>query len=154
MRGIFILFIVSFLAISVCAEQVDIESEKAKVQSLLDQYVQAIETEDMELISKIFAHDDDMVNFGLEAEARFIGWEPLKEDFQILFESAEDTDISVRDQVIKVHASGSVAWFSEILDWNILLQGELGSLEGTIFTGVLEKRDGNWVIVQFHLSYR
>jgi len=150
MRRILILFVVTFLAISVYAEQVDIEAEKAKVQSVLDQYVQAFETEDMELMSKIFAHDEDMVAVG--AGGRWVGWEKWKEEFIEAFESFDDIDISVMNQVIKVHVSGNVAWFSEIEDWNFVAQGEADSLEGVRFTGVLEKRDGNWVIVQFHIS--
>jgi len=152
MRGILILFTVAILAISGCAEKVDIEAEKAKVQSVLDQLVQAWETEDMEMVSKIFAHDDDMVTFGTTAADRFVGWEAYKEFYIEWFEAVENIDVSVRDQVIKVHASGKVAWFSEIMDWNLVAQDEPVSVEGMRFTGVLERRDGNWVIVQIHAS--
>jgi len=151
MKNLLILsLVVAFLAISACTKKVDIEAEKAEIKSVLDQWDQAYETEDMELLSKIFAHDDDMVHFG--TVARNVGWESSKERHQKDFDSLEDMDVSVRDQVIKVHDSGRVAWFSEILDWNFVVQGQSVSKKGGRLTGVLEKRNGNWVIVQYHVS--
>ena len=151
MRWILILFVVVILAINGCAEKVDIEAEKAQVQSVLDQLVQAWETEDVEMLSKIFAAD--VVIFSVYAGTdRFVGWEAYKEFYIKWFEAVENIDVSVRDQVIKVNASGNTAWFSEIEDWNWVAQGEPASVEGVRGTGVLEKRDGNWVIVQAHFS--
>jgi len=118
-RWILVLFTVTLLAMGACAEQVDIEAEKAKIQSVLDQLVQAWETEDMEMISKIWAHDEDMVIFSVYAGAdRFVGGEAYKEFYIEWLEAVENIDVSVRDQVIKVNASGNTAWFSEIEDWN------------------------------------
>jgi len=131
---------------------VDIEAEKAKVQSVLNQYVKAWEIEDIELLSKIFSQDDDMVTFDGNIAKRFVGWEAWKERLQEHFESYENVDISFRDQIIKVHAASNVAWLSCILDANFLLQGQQGSLKGLRVTWVLEKRNGNWVIVQAHFS--
>ena len=49
--------------------------------------------------------------------------------------------------------AGTVAWFSEVLDVKVVVAtGEAVELEGTRFTGVLEKRNGNWVLVQIHAS--
>ena len=152
MRRILILFAVAILAISGCAEKVDIEAERAKVQSVFDQFVQANETVDIELLSKIFAHDADMVNFGLTPAAHYIGWEAYKEYMIEASESVDDVHISIRNQVIKVHASGNVAWISLIFDENLVAQGEQFSVEGARFTAVLEKRNDNWVFVQFHAS--
>jgi hypothetical protein len=45
-----------------------------------------------------------------------------------------------------------VAWFSEVLDYNFIYLGEGMSFEGIRFTGVLEKREGHWKMVQGHLS--
>ena len=45
-----------------------------------------------------------------------------------------------------------MAWFSELLDWQVTAGGERVALEGMRFTGVLEKRNGNWMIVQMHVS--
>jgi len=153
MKKLFALFIVAtFLVMSACTPQVDLEAEKAKVKTVVDQFTQVWETEDVELFSRIMAHDADMVNFGSDAPEHFVGWEALKEAVEQMFPSFENTKIAVKDQVIKVHPSGHVAWFSQIWDWDLVVGGQPVRLEGCRFTGVLEKRNGNWVFVQFHNS--
>ncbi len=122
------------------------------MKTVLDLFVKVYETEDMELAYKITAHDTDMVSFGTDAAERFVGWEQGKESLQNAFASFENTKISVKDQVVKVHQSGEVAWFSEIIDWDLLAQGQPVKLQGIRLTGVLEKRNGNWVFVQSHAS--
>ena len=142
----------ALLGMSGCAQKVDLETEKAKVKSVVDQFEQAWETEDMELFSRIMAHDADMVNYGTDATEHFVGWEALKESVQKMFLSFENIKLTVKDQVIKVHASGNVAWFSEVADWDLVVEGKPVRSEGQRLTGVLEKRNGNWVFVQFHNS--
>jgi ketosteroid isomerase-like protein len=142
----------AFLAISGCAPKVDLEAEKAKVKAVVDQFGQLLETEDMALFSKIMAQDPDMVNFGTDAAERWVGYETLKESVQQQFAAFDSTKLSVRDQVIKVHDSGNVAWFSEVADWDVAAQGQPVHIAGSRITGVLEKRNGNWVFAQFHAS--
>jgi uncharacterized protein (TIGR02246 family) len=153
MKNLFALFLsVIFLAMSSCAEKVDLEAEKAKVKSVVDQFAQTIETEDIELFAKITAHDADMVNFGTDAAERWVGWEALKESVEKQSAAFENTKLSVKDQVIKVNPSGNTAWFSELADFDLVAQGQPVSLKGARITGVLEKRNDNWVFVQFHVS--
>ncbi len=140
------------MGISACAQQVDLEAEKVKVKIVIDQFTQVWEKEDLELFSRIMAHDADMVNFGSDAPEHFVGWEALKAAVEEMFPAFENTKIAVKDQVIKVHPSGQVAWFSQIWDWDLAVGGQPVRLEGCRFTGVLEKRNGNWVFVQFHNS--
>lgn len=45
-----------------------------------------------------------------------------------------------------------MAWFSEVVDWEVLTSGEKTLIEGIRFTGVMEKINGEWLIVQFHSS--
>lgn len=142
--------IVCFL--SGCTQRVDIETEKAEVISVLDQWIQALETEDVDLLSKIIAHDDDIIVFGTDADERVVGWERLRQLSIEMFESVDETDLTVRDRVIKVHRSGEVAWFSEINDYSMVSMGKSLKLSGLRFTGVLEKRSDNWIVVQWHVS--
>ena len=153
MKKLFLILIAAAcLATYSCAPGIDIEAEKAQVQSVLDQWYQMVETGNLELFSRIMAHDPDMVTFGTDAAERWVGWEALNESVQKQFESFETKGISVRDQVIKISELGNVAWFSEVVDWDLLAQGEPVSLKGMRISGVLEKREGSWVIVQFHTS--
>jgi len=141
---------VAFLVMSACTQKVDIEAEKAKIKTVVDQLDQVWETENMELYSKIIAHDPDLVICG--TDARVVGWEPLKLYVKKGFESYENIQLSTSDQIIKVHSSGNVAWFSQVVDWSLVAQGQHISIEGIRYTGILEKRNGNWLIVQLHTS--
>jgi ketosteroid isomerase-like protein len=59
----------------------------------------------------------------------------------------------IRDLKIKLSRSGEVAWFSAILDDINEWKGRPANWEDTRWTGVLEKRDGRWVMVQQHFSF-
>ena len=130
----------------------NIESEKAKVRLILDQYIKALITKNMELLSEIFAHDEDMVMFDGNISERFIGWKALKGRFQEHFNSYDKLDITFRELDIKVHASSEVAWLSCILNANLLNHGQQGSISGLRVTWVLVKRNQNWVIAHAHFS--
>ena len=131
---------------------VEIEAEKAKVTWVVNQFAQFWETADLEMLSRTFAHDADMVNYGTDESECFVGWEVLKESLEQMLPMLQDIKINVKDQVIKVHSSGQVAWFSQVWDWDLMVGGQPVQSHGQRFTGVLEKRNGRWVYVQFHNS--
>jgi ketosteroid isomerase-like protein len=58
----------------------------------------------------------------------------------------------IRDLKIKLSASGDVAWYYCLLDDINEYKGNPASWVNVRWTGVLEKRAGNWVIVQMHFS--
>lgn len=152
MKNFILIVAIAWLTMSACTQKVDLESEKAKVKAVIDQNIQMLETGDMELVSKIYAHDDDMVIFGTDAAKHLVGWQAIKEVMQKQFASTETKKVSVRDEIIKIHSSGKVAWFSGIFDWDVVADGQEVRLEGIRGTSVFEKRNGNWVFVQAHLS--
>lgn len=131
---------------------VDIEAEKAAVKAVLDDWIKCMETEDMELFSKTIAPDDDMVVIATDAAEYFVGQEPFKESMQKQFDAFEKMELSIKELSIKVHKSGEASWLSCKLDGKVTAGGEIVNIEGMRFTTVLEKRAGNWVIVQLHAS--
>lgn len=130
----------------------EIEAEKAKVELIIDQFAQVWETKDMELLSKIMAHDSDMVIYGTDAPEHWVGWEPFKTSVAEMFTVLKNIKIAVRDRVTKIHSSGKVAWFSQVWDWDLMVEDKPVRSEGQRFTGVLEKRNDQWVLVQIHNS--
>jgi ketosteroid isomerase-like protein len=62
----------------------------------------------------------------------------------------EKTDI--KDMRINLAQSGDVAWFSCLLDDIGEYKGSKWEWLGCRWTGVLEKRDDNWLITQMHFS--
>lgn len=139
-----------------CASQpekkVDLDAATVAARAVVDQFPVAMDTEDMDLVSRLMAHDSDIVCFGTDASERWVGWDSLKVAMQKQFDSFEDSHVTVHDQDVKVDPSGDVAWFSELMDWNMKAEGQTVSLKGLRLTGVLEKRPAGWVVVQFHMS--
>jgi hypothetical protein len=119
---------------------------------VLDKMEQAMTSEDIESFADIVAHDTDMVNFGTDATERWVGWNALKSSLEQQFSAFDSIQMTMRDQVIKMGPGGNVAWFSQLMDWNLEANGEQASLEGIRVTGVLEKRDSKWLFVQMHFS--
>ena len=95
---------------------------------------------------------DDIVLYGTDSDERLVGWNKIKEVIKRQFSMIENTYISASDQVINISDCGNTAWFAELLNYNFIYQGAAHSYDNIRFTGVMEKLDGHWVIVQAHLS--
>lgn len=130
----------------------DAKIEKEKVALVLEKYIIANETKNMELVKQVWAAEDDIVVIGTNTDESLIGWENIKVALKRQFDSFEDTYISVRDQLISINETGNTAWFSEFVNYNYIYQGKAVQYEGLRFTGVLEKTNDEWLIVQSHLS--
>ncbi|MCK7470488.1 MAG: nuclear transport factor 2 family protein [Desulfomicrobium escambiense] len=63
------------------------------------------------------------------------------------------TKCEIRDMRIGVSRSGDAAWWSCMLDDLAEWDGKPTGWKDTRWTGVLEKRDGKWLIVQMHFSF-
>jgi ketosteroid isomerase-like protein len=130
---------------------VDLVAEQAAAKAVVDMWQRAWETEDMALFDRAFSHDPDMIIFGTDEAEYWVGYEMARESIEIQFGVFEDTEGSVSNQVVKVHDSGEVAWFTEMMEMGVTSGDE--RVNFTVwFSGVLEKRDGTWTIVQLHAS--
>lgn len=156
MNKLFILVFIGLISLNSCnidqSKNVDVDLEKEKVTLVLEKYVIAMEKQDMDLVQEIWASEPDIKVFGTNSDEKIIGWEQIRSTLQRQFDSFDDTYISVRDQVVDVNETGNTAWFSEIMNYNYIYQGEAKQFEGIRFTGVLNKKDGEWFIVQSHIS--
>jgi ketosteroid isomerase-like protein len=131
---------------------VDPALDLVAVKTVVDQYMEIMKKKDREALPKIFVHDPEMVNFGTDAAERLVGWTASKDSMEAQMKAIDLEEVAVRNQVFKIHPSGEVAWFSEVVDMKGKGQGQPFSVQGCRLTGVLEKRDGNWLISQFHYS--
>ncbi len=130
----------------------DFKAEKKAVENVLEEYVIANEQKDFSMIEQIWAPDSDILLFGTDSDEKLMGWNNIQAAIKKQFSSINDTYISLSDQHVKVNSTGNTAWFSEILNYNFVYQGQARSYEGIRFTGVMEKRPDGWKIVQAHLS--
>lgn len=156
MKNLIVISLIVFIAVSCCnvneEAAFNLDEEMEKVALVLEKYVIANEKQDIELVHEIWASSPDIVVFGTNSDEKIIGWEKIRNTLQRQFDSFEDTYISVHDQVIELNETGNTAWFSEVLNYNYIYQGEAVQFEGLRFTGVLEKVNDEWFIVQSHVS--
>ena len=150
------LMLVILVLISGCGQdnkpQVDAAKEKEAIKLVLEKYALANENQDMALIEDIWCPSERIVSFGTESDEKLVGFQQIKSAMENQFEAFSNTYISYRDQIIDVSEDGKTAWFSEIINYNFILDGEAHSYEGLRYTGVLVKKDGKWKLVQTHMS--
>jgi ketosteroid isomerase-like protein len=159
MKKLIFLFVPLILAGFIACEpqgekcpEVDVDKELSEIRSVLEQYELARESEDFSTVEQIWASNDDIVLFGTEGDEQMVGIEEIKKAMGRQFDEIENTLINISEQKIKLSKDGNTAWFSEVLDYNFIYQGENMSFEGIRFTGVMEKCEGKWQLVQGHLS--
>jgi len=108
-----------------------------------------------DLLFNSVAQDSSFFIFHPDSASTIVGFDAFKKMVNDFFmqDGFKATGSSIRDMRINISNSGDVAWYSAILDdfgeWN----GKPTAWRNTRWTGVLEKRDGRWVIVQMHFSF-
>ena len=110
-------------------------------------------TKDFRLLYGVIANDPDFLEVHPDG-AVVKGFEDFKKAEK--FWGSPDfkaVRYEIRDLKIKLSKSGDVAWFYCILDDINEWKGQPANWENARWTGVLEKRDGRWMMAQQHFSF-
>ncbi|GEM_PF-895081 len=151
--SIIIFFIICFLFSPGTKAGTPGEDEKAIIAKAIRDSIGWALTKDRPLLESLIAHDDRLFMFNPDSQAT-VGWDQFVKGFDFWMDSRfKATYLDMRDLRIDFSRTGDVAWWSCILD-------DLGEWDGrpigwkdTRWTGVIEKRDGKWLIVQMHFSF-
>ena len=142
------------LAAVPCRAAVNVEAEKAVIAKVIDDNIGWFKTKDFDLMYSTMADDTDLFYFAPDSKGTLHGIEELRKLSAIWRDpTSRYLRHEIRDLRIHVHPSGEVAWYSAILDDCGEYGGQVGCWKDTRWTGVLEKRDGRWVIMQMHFSF-
>lgn len=153
-RLFLVLSLISILLLVYCAPApVDLQAEKENIESLLDLFWKSFEEKNIDNLSELIAHDTDMVIFGTDENERWAGWEVCKEALLKQFKSFTHIRVKTHNRVVHVAPTGKTAWFSLLRFISIVTENGIEEGMKTRVTGVLEKRDGKWKLVQYHSSY-
>ena len=110
-------------------------------------------TKDRTLVERVIAHDADLFIVNPDSKAT-VGWDGLAKNFEFWMDPRfKATGCDVRELRVTFARSGSVAWWSAVLDDLAEWDGKPTGWKDTRWTGVLEQRSGAWVIVQMHFSF-
>ena len=129
------------------------QDEKAVVAKVITDSICWALTKDRTLAESTLAHDEDLFYFWTDSTFTVNGWRQHLKYFDTWMDPRfKAIRTQVRDLRIHLSRSGDVAWYSATLDDVVEFDGKRGGAEDIRWTGVLEKRDGMWVIVQMHAS--
>ncbi len=153
-------WIVIFFALCVlpagCGKQeqsIDRETEVKEVAKAIDAGIGWFKTKDFELLFNTIAHDPNYLSVH-PTDNVVRGFEQFEKNAEI-YKNPEFLYVrhEIKDLTVNLSQSGDVAWFYCILNDINTYEGRPASWENARWTGVLEKREGKWVIVQQHFSF-
>ena len=135
--------------------QTDVAAEKAAITKTIHGSIGWAATKDKELVFGCFADDPELFWFSPRDDGTVHGYEMFVDQTNNFFMRDEFQAVryEIRDLKINLSQSGDVAWYNARLDDFNEWKGQPANWEDVRWTGVLEKRDNRWVIVQMHFSY-
>ena len=141
-------------AVVATARRIAAEGESARIERIVRDAIAWALTKDRALFESLIVHDDDYVSFRPRGLEPVRGWDQVQQGFDLwLDDRFVATGTDVRDFHCRFSRGGDVAWYSAILDDCYTWDGEPGCWADTRWTGVLEKLDGRWQIMQMHFSF-
>ncbi len=127
--------------------------EKAVIEKVIRDNIGWALTKNRPLAESTMSRDERLFIFNPDS-ASTIGWSQLVKNFDFWMDPRfKATKCDIRDLRIDVSRSGDVAWWSCILDDLGEWDGKPTGWKDTRWTGIMEKRDGKWLIVQMHFSF-
>jgi ketosteroid isomerase-like protein len=150
------LFIASLIVVADGAtgsEKADREAEIKQISRTIDSCIGWFKTKDFDLLFSVVAHDESYISVH-PTDSVIKGFKQFEANSEV-FKNPEFkySRHELADLTVTLSRSGDVAWFYCILDDMNTWAGQPANWENTRWTGVLEKREGRWQIVQQHFSF-
>ena len=131
-----------------------VEEDRAVIEKTIRNSIGWALEKDRALLESVLSHDADFFIFHPDSKSTVVGWDAFVKLFDVWMDPRfKATHFDVRDLRINFSRGEDVAWFSSILDDCGEWDGKPNCWKDTRWTGVLEKRDGKWIIVQMHFSF-
>jgi len=125
------------------------EKTEAEIKAVLEKSFEAYAKKDLDETMRLYAPDADLTVIGSGIDDKCVGLEQLREHFKRDFNYFESVNPTFKS--VLVSTAGDIAWFASDISVQTKAHGKETSFPARL-TGVLRRRDGNWLIVQSHLS--
>jgi len=139
------------IVVSACVSlATDDQGAEAAVRAL----VRANTEKDIRTLSGLMAHDADITSYTIGGR-KYVGWPDLERDMQEEFNSATTIEIPIRE--LKVWTKGDLAWYAMEVDYIRTVTSDNEQRRALLplrETGVLERRNGQWMLLAWHESFR
>ena len=158
MRLLFLLVMSAFITVllSYCKETSsgnNAEAEKLLIEKAINSCIGWAKTKDLDLLYSVVANDTIFLEVHPDGKVVRSFNEFKKAEAFWMSPDFKAVRYQIEDLSINISESGTVAWWFCILDDINEWKGQPASWEDTRWTGVLEKRNGKWLIVQQHFSF-
>jgi hypothetical protein len=150
----FLVFPIMILFLISCSgeDSANMESERAAVMKVLDDFVKAHDERNLDLLMTCFSEKPDILILGTDEDELWVDKHSMAASQKRAYESFNTIRLSVRDKVLKMCKTGKQAYFYMKVNWFVEAGDERYTFDGIRTTGVLEKEDNDWKIVQLHTS--
>ncbi len=143
-----LLFSASAVAVGPAAE-----NDRAVIEKTVRDSIGWALAKDRPLLESLIIHDESLFIFNPDSEVTS-GWDSFKKGFDFWMDPRfKATSMDIRDMRVNISPSGDTAWWSCVLDDLCEWDGRPIGWKDTRWTGVLQKREGKWIIVQMHFSF-
>ncbi len=149
MMGIF----VAFISCNNKSAPLNMDMEKQLVEKAIHSCIGWAKNKDINLLYSIIANDSVYIEVSPSDHITY-GFQNFKNNEKFwLSPDFKAIRYEIKDLKINFSQSGTVAWFFARLDDINEWKGQPASWENTRWTGVLERRNNCWVMVQMHFSF-
>lgn len=121
-------------------------------EEVLNKLLLSQEIGDIELFSSCFNHSNQSINIGTDIDEYWEGWKDFFVYMKKMIHLRKGLKITAKKTLINISEDASVAWYSQLIDTCIETKRDPFRLEGFRHTGVMQKIDHQWKIVQSHIS--
>ncbi len=129
-------------------------ADNSELETTVRALVRANAEKDLPAMSKLIAHDADITSYSIGGR-KYVGWPDLERDIKEEFANVAALDLPISE--LKVWSKGDIGWYTMELDYvRVLGQGQ-DQQRATLLlreTGVLERRNGQWLLLSWHESLR
>jgi ketosteroid isomerase-like protein len=131
----------------------DVDAEKTKIARVVRTSIEWATARDTLALYACFAASPDLFFFNPDTNATE-GFPAFREQVESVFMDPRFRAVGSRFDDLRIHVakSGDVAWYSCRLTDHNTWDGRPANWDDVRWTGVLEKRGGDWKIVQMHFS--
>jgi len=131
------------------------ETERLEVVKIIHDAIGWALTKDINRLFSIVAQDEDFFIYHPDSKSTIVGFDAFKALGERVWMRDEfrATDFAVKDLRLTFAELGNAAWYSCFLDDHAEWNGKPTGWDNCRWTGTLEKRAGQWVIVQMHFSF-
>jgi ketosteroid isomerase-like protein len=124
----------------------------ATPEAVIRAMFQANVARNMADLERLVSKDRDMVGYSVGGR-KYVGWDELKREMQQEFETVTRLDIPIKE--LHVWERGDLAWYTVEIEY-IRYEGTGEDARKMLLplreSGVLERREGRWLLVQWHES--